>query len=135
MTDLLAAAVQAMSDASAREQGIKTLAETLRALEKIPAETPVVFDDGRHPGGVDSYRGYYERLAIEPTTEPTTVGDLVKTLDAADGETFHGYKGGEYRMHGGTYLHVAPHGVCGRALVGVALIDGVAVIQTKDEEF
>jgi hypothetical protein len=56
-------------------------------------------------------------------------------LEDADGKTFHGYKGGEYHMDSGTYVHAAEYGSCGAAIVGVALVDGVAVIQTADEEW
>ena len=71
------------------------------------AGCPVVMS----PGEPDSYRGYYDQLAISVQRASYSVaGDLLKTMKAALDKTFTGYKGGEYRMHLGTPLWLANHG-------------------------
>ena len=154
-------AVKAMSDSSAQSQGIKTLGEIRAALKMLPPETPVVCDNGEPPTALASYRGYYERLAIGtdarfPKREtkahrsaeafgsgthdvtiaaPATAAEVIKALDLADGDDFEGYKGGQFDMHAGTYLHLAEYGDCGRAVVGVRLDGDTAVIETAEEEW
>jgi hypothetical protein len=119
-------------------------------------------DDGSAPSSLTSYRGYYERLAItterhrddyrtEPhrlaahpdydpdpalasvtIAAPVTAAEMVKALNLADGERFEGYKGGRYDMHSGTWMHAAEYGDCGRAVYGIEVRDGNAVILTGD---
>ena len=95
-----------------------------RAAEQ-PADVCVWFDFGNlRPVEIDSWRGSYDQLAIgygEGFTQTfgaersdTPVDILIsRLLLAADGETFHGYKGGHYPMHKGTQLWVANYGCSG----------------------
>jgi hypothetical protein len=161
----LAQAVGGMTDDSARRQNILTLGELRDALKALPAETPVVMADGNAPAELSSYRGYYERLAIETNrhcddyetkvsryaahpdydpepavagvtiAEPVTAAEMVKALDLADGEAFGGYKGGHYEMHSGTWMHAAEYGDVGLAVYGVRVTDGKAVIETGEYEW
>lgn len=64
------------------------------------------------PGAIESYRGYYEDLAIGVNVDglAPTVADFVAQLEAADGQTFHGYKGGAYRMTRKTRVWFSNHG-------------------------
>ncbi len=74
---------------------------------------PIVFDSGEQwPMGVDSWRGSYRELAIEYTNEEEklTVAGLLGMLVGAIGETFQGYKGGDYLVGKNTPLWVASYG-------------------------
>lgn len=95
---------------------------------------PVVVDYNKHVGvgSLDSYRGYYADLALEPTSTPITAEQLYVKLKQAHGTTFTGYKGGDFEMDGDTPLWVAEYGSTGRAAIGAAVVDGQLVIQTKD---
>lgn len=70
----------------------------------------------------DSYRGYYERIAIDQ-------GDWVRAHSLADyldekiDTTMTGYKGGEYPVTKQTLVHVAAYGYTGPMLVGF-ILDG-----------
>ena len=159
----LAQAVGGMSDESARRQKIVTLGDLRGMLKMLPPDTPVVMDSGAAPASLASYRGYYERLAIGTTrhrddystevirllahpdydpdpalgsvhiAEPVTASEMVKALDLADGERFEGYKGGQYLMHSGTWMHAAEYGKCDRAVYGIRLDEGKgAVIETGE---
>lgn len=81
--------------------GTISLGELIDRLKKHSA-TAHVFLDVFHlrPTGLHSYRGYYDHLAIGWRQDDayTTVQDLLKLLESAIGGTFHGWKGGEYRM-------------------------------------
>lgn len=100
---------------------IITLAELINILQVKKPDTAVYFDFCRFvPTKLDSYRGYYDQLALDFTQgEENTVGNLLAECKSALGKTFHGYKGGEYRMGADTPIWVADHGQCyGTALTG-----------------
>lgn len=61
-------------------------------------------------GELDSYRGYYDDLAFEPTDQRETVAALKARCQAAMGKVFKGYKGGDYMMGESTPLWVSPYG-------------------------
>jgi len=66
-------------------------------------------------GSPHSYRGYYEQLAFE--FKPSQLaGDMLNQAKACLGAEFHGYKGGTFRMSGGTELWIALYGDCGSEL-------------------
>lgn len=95
---------------------------------------PLVLENGAGLHGFMSYRGYYEDLAISPRSDPKPVGEVLNEARAALGEIFEGYKGGEYPMHKGSLLWVAPWGSCGDKLTGVrAEADRVVVMISLDE--
>ena len=89
---------------------------------------------GGGPACDSEYFGHYQPGADQVTiAEPVTAAELLKALDLADGEEFEGYKGGQFAMHGGTLMHVAEYGDCGRMLVGLRLDGERAVIETAEE--
>jgi hypothetical protein len=104
------------------------LGQLIKKLEVLPQELPVRFrlvgddvggvKDGDEVHGIDSYRGFYERLALQPfdeewRSEPLlTVGALLARCKAAVGQTFHGYKGGDYVMDERTSVHADRYGEC-----------------------
>jgi hypothetical protein len=83
------------------------LGEVIDFLREQDPTTPVA--DGF--GSAHSYRGHYERVSFSPLTN-TTVGAMLAEAEKADGATFYGYKGGEYRMGRRTLCHVAEYGEC-----------------------
>lgn len=92
-----------------------TLGELIAALGKAKADQPVLFDFcDLAPCGVDSYRGYYDHLAIghkvQSHTEPVVVAQILAELTLANGSYFTGYKGGEFRMGPSTPVWVANYG-------------------------
>lgn len=68
-----------------------------------------------------SYRGYYEDLAFEPA-ENVTVGEMLAAAEYALGETFTGYKGGEYVMGEHTDCWLANYGDGGGEGIGPMLL-------------
>jgi hypothetical protein len=113
------------------------LGEITDALAELPSTMRAfVMMDGAllSPDGVDSYRGSYHDLAIEPvnTSYERTVGDLLGCLRAADGQTYEGYKGGQYLMHRETAVAVSQYSLCSQDYVtGVEVRDGAAVVVTE----
>jgi 2-keto-4-pentenoate hydratase len=94
----------------------------------------VFFDfGGLVPHYFDSYRGYYDHMAITFTGESAAeVRQLVAKLKAADGEVFSGYKGGDYRMNRSSPVWVANHGECdGTAIVGLLVESHRVTILTE----
>jgi hypothetical protein len=68
-----------------------------------------------------SYRGYYHELAFEACTD-ATVSDILDELNSAVGETFEGYKGGDYRMDRYSQVWIAPYGSSGGDCIGPMLL-------------
>jgi hypothetical protein len=70
------------------------------------------------PVRLDSYRGYYDHLAINYAIEvdddgeknEMTVGKFLHMCEKAVGAYFTGYKGGEFKMNMSTPLWVANYG-------------------------
>ncbi len=58
-----------------------------------------------------SYRGYYNNLAVSGSREQIKVGKFLKAAIECIGETFTGYKGGEYKMYKKTPVWVADYSV------------------------
>lgn len=128
--------VNAKINDDARRSGVMTLGALRAALNVLPPDSPVTVDAGGSVGNLDSYRGYYERLAFEPSASPTTAAAVLAALDYADGETFQGYKGGDYEMGPHTFLHLAYYGETGTQITGLHLdAGGTAVIETAEEVF
>ena len=111
-----------------------TLGELIAALKRKDQEADVTFGWAyNRPSGVYSYRGYYEDLAIGFSREgECTVAKLVAMLEAANGKTFTGWKGGEYDMHDETAMWAAnPGEACSMAIVDV--VEGGHQIWLKTE--
>lgn len=112
------------------------LGELIDLLKRCPQKDLVKFDFGSTtPGQCDSYRGYYEDLALGfevDASDYPTVAELQETLTEAIGETFQGWKGGEYRMDRNSRLWVAN---CGQTsdttIVGICDCNYMTVLQTE----
>ena len=109
-----------------------TLGDAIAALDAAEDGLPVEFDCGGSPQDVSSYRGYYDDLALEPGAQSTPVIKLRQRLHQALGETFHGYKGGEYVMDAGTPLWCAGWGRCGRAVTGIDARGDRVILLTRE---
>lgn len=74
-----------------------------------------------------SYRGVYAHLAFEPARD-VTVASMLACARGALGQTFTGYKGGEYEMGPYTPVILAEHGSCGEEIgpMFLSLMLGVA---------
>lgn len=124
----------AISHASAetRSDYHLTLGGLIAFLSDKPDDMPVQFDDGSAPGVPDSYRGYYSDLAFAPSNEDVTVATLRQRASEAIGETFEGYKGGDFIMSERTPLWKAGYGDGGPAIIGAVVADGKAMLVTKE---
>jgi hypothetical protein len=107
-----------------------TLGELIAVLEKADQEyiAPLGF------GEPHSYRGYYERLAFAPEKN-VSVASMLAHAKSALGQTFMGYKGGEYTMHEDTICHIAKWGEWGDdeiTPVLAAYLTGRAGVEEKE---
>lgn len=117
------------------------LGALIAALDKLPQGAPVQFgyNDKLAPKSVNSYRGYYEDLAVQPSEAYVTVQEFRGTLKGAVGHQFTGYKGGTFTMDAKSTVWVSAWGECwDRCITGFKLlkVDGVDVVSviTKKEE-
>lgn len=137
----MANTLQAMVDAIG-EMGRKTrsgyhvtlgkMIEVLSAAVANNPETPVMLESGLSLSDPHSYRGYYSDLSFAPVSNTVTVSEMLAECKAALGETFEGYKGGDFYMGDDTPLWAAPDGCCGEAIVGFRPEADRLVIITKD---
>lgn len=124
--DLFPGLNQAIIDAHAAKGGL-TLGQCIHALQDIPEDTPLATPCGP----MDSYRGYYDHLAIEPTGDIATAGRLLAECNHADGRVYEGYKGGSYRMGLDTPVWFSGWGdYTGLSVMGFSMVDGQLVIET-----
>ena len=112
------------------------LGQFIDALRACAPTLPLVLESGGGVHGFDSYRGYYEDLCIHPQGEPKLVGVVLVQAQAAMGEVFQGYKGGDFPMHKDSILWVSGYGEnSGDRLTGVrAEPDRVVIEITHDDE-
>ena len=87
------------------------LKELIEQLEKEDLEE-VVFYGFKEP---HSYRGYYDELAFEPSTNVTIKEMLICATSCIDKE-FEAWKGGSYKMDGLTDVWIANHGELGHEI-------------------
>lgn len=111
----------------------------IRLLEAEPKENSVVFDFGGFiPRKIDSYRGFYEQLAISYDDDWQTemkVADILGVLRGVVGKTLTGYKGGDYLMGEDTPVWAAKWGECNStAITGLADCNWQTVIETRWED-
>lgn len=137
--DLIMAAVSAAVRQQADERGQLGIGELVALLRAADANKNVWADvPGRGvqvSGIVDSYRGYYEQLAIEPGEE-ATAGELADALSNAIGEEFQGYKGGDYTMSRNTPVWVSGYGdASGFAVTGVVESESAVILNITQEEW
>ena len=68
---------------------------------------------GSWPVDIDSWRGSYNELSLDPSKEDKgkiKATKFIKMLKDANGDTFTGYKGGEYKMNLGTPIWADNYG-------------------------
>src|SRR5258706_6206091 len=146
--EILNNAMQVQRDEKMKTSEQLMLGELLLKLEAIADKNkPVIFDEQYHPGGIDSWRGSYDELAIEyeVTGKKFTVAELLKRLKEAIGEPFYGYKGGEFVMGKTTPVWVANYGeshgfmhdgdIWTQAVVDVSQNEQTVLIETKPMEY
>lgn len=126
-----------LNDATAKKAkaaGQMTLGALMDALKLVPSDTPVRFEGGAAPGDLDSYRGIYAQLAVEPNGDNYTAASFLHACGKVLNKTLEGYKGGDFYMDRGTFLNVAHYGVCGAKLVGIEMRDGTLTLLTAEDE-
>ena len=69
-------------------------------------------------GSPHSDRGSYDELAFTPLPS-ARIGDMLKYAESAVGDTFTGWKGGEYTMDLGTPVYLGEYGDCGEAITPI----------------
>ncbi len=116
---------------------ITTKAESLR---KVLGNDALVFlDGGDTPGKLHSWRGVYAELALEyyESGHGLPLSVFLDDLNDANGKTYQGYKGGDFRMNRLTPVWVAHRGESGGCLAVVGVersASGGVVIKTERKE-
>ena len=92
-----------------------TLGVLISELEKLPQEKEIENICSPH-----SYRGYYSDLALEKQSGTRTVASLVEQLKTEClGQTFTGYKGGDFYMDENTPMWIAEYGSSGQKIMSI----------------
>jgi hypothetical protein len=114
------------------------LGELTLKCSKFPNKLPVVYDNGKHPTMIDSWRGYYAELALNHSDEgePMSCGDFVGMLDDADGKVYRGYKGGAFEMNEKTDVWVDNWGEYTEVIITDANVEnGKVVLSTEQGQY
>lgn len=128
--------IQRMFDSicAATREARKPYHLSLGALHDLCARYPeanVIVDGERGLGSEGSYRGYYEDISFQPTETPTPASGVLNACKRGLSNTYHGYKGGEYRYDRNTPTWLAFHGSCGPAIVSGEYRDGAIHLATR----
>ena len=128
-----------------RNEKLKTspqllLGELILKLEAVEKkDLRICFDfEYAFPTHLSSWRGSYCELAISFEFEGNapTVEEFLKKLNSAIGQTFTGYKGGDFTMGKNTPVWVANYGNSGNTgVVGVIDTGYTVIIETKYCEY
>ncbi len=120
LTDLCKASRKAKFDASPQ----LSVGEFVLMLENLEDQKAWIFIDlgsmTGNPTEFDSFRGYYDELALGVNLDYgnyCTVEDLLLKAKAVIGKEFSGWKGGEYIMNKNTPLWVDNPGNCSNAMI------------------
>lgn len=113
------------------------LGEIIEALERVPNKnlSVVISPFDLNPTGFDSYRGYYNELAIcyDASDNNMTVAQFIILAQACNGSVFTGYKGGSYIMGLHTRVWVSNYGRCSYRIVKkVKVTDFAVYIKTEN---
>lgn len=92
-----------------------TLGQLIAALKALP-EDAVVLGLGTE---IHSYRGYYERNAIEPDLPNHEARYLADQYQRQIGQPIYGYKGGEWRISDSENVYLASYGDTGPNICGL----------------
>ena len=118
--------------------GTTTLGNLINGIKQAPDDADVMFDFAHTiPDGVRSWRGDYSQLAIG--WKPQQAGDfpnaklMSEILEMANGNTYEGYKGGDFKMDLSTPIWIDNYGeYTSTAIVGLQLHgDSRLIIQTN----
>lgn len=112
-----------------------TLGELLLWLENLKDKKKKVFFnfDDAYPLDLQSWRGSYAEICFDYESGGTapTVEQVITEVESAIGKTFHGYKGGDFRMGRHTPVWVAHYGQSNdTGIVGVKEEDEKVILQT-----
>jgi len=91
--------------------GNMSLGELIDWLEK--QDQDLIVKDGFSTPHSD--RGFYEELAFSPEDE-AKISDMLKYAKSAVGETFQGWKGGDFQMDEITSVYIGEYGKCGEEI-------------------
>lgn len=96
--------------------GYSSLGGLIEFLKANPGRTLRVGFSNPH-----SYRGYYDQLAFSPTDWQST-DEALKIVEPCLGQTFQGYKGGDFVMRDYTEVWFATYGDSGGQMIGPMLL-------------
>ena len=141
--ELLNRLAKAAKNDHLQDKPIITLGALRELLEAAPKEAQVKVqwcEELRGYGGLESYRGYYSDLSINIEGGTADVQQVLNDLNEADGDTFTGYKGGEYTMDANTLMWADFYSCCSnQGVTGIIVSDDVpgvssqvVIIQTGD---
>ncbi len=123
--------------------GQLTIGQIIRKCESLPdlpvvVHAPIAWTEyvGKSPGDVDSYRGYYDELAIKTESVPMYLSEFSLKMKKSLKDIYYGYKGGEYGMNENTFVWVANYGeATGLAVVDLELDQQSQTINLVAREF
>jgi hypothetical protein len=117
-----------------RQAAQQTLGSLIEQLKCCAAEAQILMDDAPCAlSNPHSYRGYYADLALEPSGAAQRVDELLALLRDCLGETYRGYKGGDYVMESNAPLWIAHWSCEGSRLLRVEVRDGAVCLISEVE--
>jgi hypothetical protein len=107
-----------------------TLGELIKFLDSCKDKSTILRRGFWHP---HSYRGYYDELAFEPRNE-VSIDSMLTSACSAVGETYTGWKGGQFTMTHHTPVYLAYEGNTGKEITSDLLLDLMSDSYTPPKE-
>lgn len=112
-----------------RSSSQMTLGRLISELENQPMSQQI-----ESIGEPHSYRGYYDDLAFEKVDGTTTVAILLTLLKTEClGQTFTGYKGGDFYMDSDTPVWISEYGSTGVKIMSIEDGETLTFLTQEDE--
>jgi hypothetical protein len=132
--------VKMVSDIRKQSAGNLTIGKILDKINGFDGKETFALTNNKYlTGEFDSYRGYYEDLALEYHEEDTgfnTIEQLKRLLNnALQAKKMYGYKGGGFSITKDTLVWVANYSHLGEMIIDIQKINDSIIVITKEEEW
>jgi hypothetical protein len=109
--------------AERKATGQLTIGQIISKCENLPNLPVMIVSEasakynGKYPEGTNSYRGYYDELAIDTGNKAMSLSSFLDEMRKSLRRTYGGWKGGDYNMHKDTFVWLSEPGEASQVIV------------------
>lgn len=137
LQEIISSQCKSMRQADFNKTSQSTLGEFILKLEAVEDKTNNIYFEfgGLNPTTFRSYRGYYDELALgfDQESSSMTVQELLDHSKSVIGQTFEGYKGGDFTMSKNTPIWAANYSHSSDTMI-IDIVDKGWCVEIKTEQ-